>query len=748
MVCNGVVPILLTAVIALTLPQATAAPSTVESDLTDSARVDVVEKWPFLIRPRREKHRDYCETLGPDQVRVLENGRPVRVIAIDHAQPVTTHALMLDTSASMTDPRRETTRLKGRQTKAAASAYVRWMRADASPSQRLMLLTFDDDLILRSRPRIVTSDGAERELTEIVERIRGGFYTTINDSLLQLLRYLGGRPGRSVVILLSDGADSRSACPQDRILREIARTNNVTLFPIGLGLAEDRHRAFLQRASALSGGCYFELDDLPSDQLARPLEERFRDIRERIGRQRYVSWIADPPGAQPEDSQHRDDLDYTWREVTIRSLDRRCAVIRDGYRPTRYLRWRSEADGATRDDPQPDTERTRDGLELRATDISQDAVPLVGLEDPERATMLVDRRVTVQVPPFDQRFGSRGEARSAADVVFEWLAESESEPLPWRHVMHGKSLLDGREQIARGVFDVFPAYREWAMRKVSEDLRRRLETDFGPEPRGLEGAFDQVVAEHLARLRPEEYAPYLADWLDDVSARQFGFDLEARAANAILSGETARPVLVGWDALRSVLTYPSRVRQVGLLRLVCDPGRDSCGFHRINLPRISALPADPAHPGRKLLVPRTEGQAIERELSDFPTRPYGLIAVRWLLDSPDAAGLMREGLRVVSLEHHPQPPPVGGVGRAETGDRPACRERVSLELLRTAGPGAARLEIVLDGFLEPAPSSPRGVCPAGAVGLRIVPACFAAGGAAPESLLESLETRGLPRCPD
>ena len=47
-----------------------AAPPPIDSGWTDSARVDVVQRWPFLVEPVRPRHRDACEDIAAGGIRV------------------------------------------------------------------------------------------------------------------------------------------------------------------------------------------------------------------------------------------------------------------------------------------------------------------------------------------------------------------------------------------------------------------------------------------------------------------------------------------------------------------------------------------------------------------------------------------------------------------------------------------------------------------------------------------------------
>ena len=152
------------------------------TDLVETSQVDVVEAWPFVVRAKKKSHEAHCRALGPAALRVTEDGVEVLVLSVTQAPSLSTHVLLVDTSSSMTDPNKVISRRRGRQAKAAGRAYVNWMldaaaSAPAGPHPDLMLLTFDDDLIMRVPPTAIDNSQAAADVIDSIRRITGGYLT-------------------------------------------------------------------------------------------------------------------------------------------------------------------------------------------------------------------------------------------------------------------------------------------------------------------------------------------------------------------------------------------------------------------------------------------------------------------------------------------------------------------------------------------------------------------------------------------
>ena len=165
------------------------------------------------------------EDLHPSDVELRVDGLRVRVTTIDPKPQPRTHALLLDTSESMSR------RLEA--TKKVAMDYI-----DGLPEEDAVLMaSFDETLVLRGPL------GMDREtIKRRVESLRIGYSTSLWDALHSLALYLDTVRGEKVVILLTDGEDSssvdstgartlalvRHACPSAGVSPNFARTSATT----------------------------------------------------------------------------------------------------------------------------------------------------------------------------------------------------------------------------------------------------------------------------------------------------------------------------------------------------------------------------------------------------------------------------------------------------------------------------------------------------------------------------------------
>jgi hypothetical protein len=766
----------------------------VELGLVESARVEVVEGWPFVV----EGDSTICSRLGPDAVRVTENGREVEVIAVDPALPRVTHVLMLDTSASMADLSRITSRKKGRQTKAAAKAYVDWMLEDAGgPDETLMVFTFDDDLLLRNARTAVTDRGDASRLHGDIDRISGGYHTMLSDSVVRLARLLGSLPEHAVVILLSDGADNGSSASYEDVERVLREANNVTLFPIGVGLPDDRFQRFLETLAEVSGGKYYWIRSSHPSDLGGPLQKRFRDIRERVRSQLYVSWVAEPlgaPGEKPADTRGN-----VRREVRIHSLDDRCKVPRDGYRPERNLGRRGLPAGAPAPLSSLAERAGRPTIRVSLADLALDSEPLLRYDGDPTGAVVEERTVEILLSPLvlDARSGAMTpEPRAPEDVVHQWLLDGlipetrspgksprvRQTCFPTPHEMNGSAFLDQRDRVARAIFDRSPELRAWAVGRLRTRLRAQYAKHLpdSADPAMREQILDSIVQQRMREVSPIDYMRDLAGWYRDVPARELAFDVERKEANLLLDGGASGQEVVDriqdrWVRLHDWLGFPDRARVVTPLEPIYDPEGDALAFFRIALPRLGDLPEDPDRPRGKLIEPVTSKQWIEYEKAKVTAQPFGILSIRWLLalppsvrqTSPPAGDARRtlareleEHWRVTALNHEPLTIPAPARNPLDPPPAmPACREDVWFDLRPAESgpphPDPLRLRLVVDFDMqgkelkEPTEKPIASACRADATVTGVAPQCFTTTGGesgARARLAELLGRAGVAEC--
>jgi Ca-activated chloride channel family protein len=174
------------------------------------------------------------------------------------------------------------------------------------PEDRAALVTFSHEVALR------------QPLTREVERVRGELAllkprgeTAVIDGSYAAVVLADADVGRDLVIVFSDGVDTASWLPADRVL-DAARRSDVVVYGVSLRGAE--RPEFLRELSRLTGGSLLEVDS------TRDLGEAFvRLLRE--FRQRYLLSYS-PRGVAPEG----------WHELRVTVKRRRATVAaRAGY---------------------------------------------------------------------------------------------------------------------------------------------------------------------------------------------------------------------------------------------------------------------------------------------------------------------------------------------------------------------------------------------------------------------------------
>jgi Ca-activated chloride channel homolog len=175
--------------------------------------------------------------LAKDDFRIVENGKPQKILEFGREERPITLAILLDTSGSMREGMKEVHE--------AAKAFVETL----GPDDQALLITFDDKVLLVQEQ---TSDKAKlKEAIESTEALEG---TALNDALHAAYRKLRGIRGRKAIILLSDGEDTTSQFSQQRVLEEV-RGSSVLLYAVGIGSADKK---LLRELSEVTGGrAYF-----------------------------------------------------------------------------------------------------------------------------------------------------------------------------------------------------------------------------------------------------------------------------------------------------------------------------------------------------------------------------------------------------------------------------------------------------------------------------------------------------------
>lgn len=205
-----------------------------------------------------DAQRRLVPDLEQQDFEVLDNEKPQPLtLFVREQQPITVITL-LDTSASMTG------NLK------FLRQAAREFTGRLLPDDQARIGAFNSDITFSPR---FTSD--PDELARAIEGLSCDGTTRLYDALLASLDHLRGVHGRRVILVFTDGEDTRSTASLKNVI-ERATIQDVMVYAIGLRplgyvdakkKASDRPDAGLKRLADETGGGYFELaskDDLVS----------------------------------------------------------------------------------------------------------------------------------------------------------------------------------------------------------------------------------------------------------------------------------------------------------------------------------------------------------------------------------------------------------------------------------------------------------------------------------------------------
>ena len=223
--------------------------------------------------------------LKSDDFTVLENGRPQHVQLFGRAvEPGQEEALaldlglLMDTSASMLQ-----------QLKLSQEAAVRFL--ESIPRARDLVTIFFDDDIRLSRYNSENQQGLFGRIAEA----KGGGDTALYDAISVYLSRVQDASGRKVLVLFTDGEDTRSALGLGEVL-QIIRSSGVTIYPIAFtsGFAPGSARALrsksvLEQMAELTGGAVF------TPRSSKDLSGIYTRILQELQAQYVLGYVSDDP---------------------------------------------------------------------------------------------------------------------------------------------------------------------------------------------------------------------------------------------------------------------------------------------------------------------------------------------------------------------------------------------------------------------------------------------------------------------
>ena len=229
--------------------------------------------------------------LSAQDFEVLEDGKPQQIRyfsqGVDGAQTTTHLGLMLDTSGSMEN-----------DLKLARSAAIKFLNL-IPEAEDITLVDFDTEVRVTRYP--------QRDFARLVERIRmrkPDGWTALYDALGVYLHGADGRNGRTILVMYTDGADSRSELNLGELMN-LLKASQATVYAVGLiehtGSLRNELRMRLQQMTEVTGGQAF----FPS--ALKDLDASYEKVLAEIRAQYQLGYLSS-----------NTSLDGSWRKVEIK----------------------------------------------------------------------------------------------------------------------------------------------------------------------------------------------------------------------------------------------------------------------------------------------------------------------------------------------------------------------------------------------------------------------------------------------
>lgn len=282
-------PIFFALGVLLTLPGVAPRPGAAElGQPTFRAGIDLVTFGVTVV----DRRGNLVTDLSEDDFEVVEDGTPQTITHFARGDaegegPATHLGLMLDTSASMES-----------DLKLARSAAIKFLNL-LPEAEDITLVDFDTEVRVTRYP--------QRDFARVVERIRlrkPDGWTALYDALGVYLDGASRQEGRTVLVMYTDGADSRSRLPFGDLM-DLLRASHVTVYAVGLvertGRARSEVTMRLQQMVDATGGQAF----FPSS--LEDLDASYEKVLAEIKAQYQLGYLSSNPAT-----------DGGWRKVEIK----------------------------------------------------------------------------------------------------------------------------------------------------------------------------------------------------------------------------------------------------------------------------------------------------------------------------------------------------------------------------------------------------------------------------------------------
>jgi Ca-activated chloride channel family protein len=258
-------------------------------DFVDELEVQFVELYAAVV----DRKGDFVDGLTAEDFTVSENGVPQQIRRFEAIRDLPIRAgLVIDTSLSM-EP----------LLKDVEKAAYRFLETVIKPRDRAAVITFND------KPRLAVRFTSEQPvLAGGLAGLTAEGETALYDTLVYSLHYFSGLSGKRTLVVLTDGADSRSTYTYEDAL-EFARRAGVSIYVIGMGLPSSQREArgkMIRLANETGGEAYFI--DGPN-QLGRIYDQVQLELRAQ-----YLLAYQSSHGSAGRDSKDKDE----FREVAVK----------------------------------------------------------------------------------------------------------------------------------------------------------------------------------------------------------------------------------------------------------------------------------------------------------------------------------------------------------------------------------------------------------------------------------------------
>lgn len=253
------------------------------------SRVDLVNVGVTVS----DKKGALIQQLTPDDFELYEDGakQVVRYFAAGAAvtdAPVLHLGLLLDVSESM-----------GEDLRFSKTASIKFLNT-LTDAVDVTVVDFDTE--------VRTARYSQSDFPRLVERIRlkkAGGSTALYDAIGTYLDGAAGQDGRKIMLLYTDGGDTRSSI-QYRELLDLLKESDVTVYAIGelehqSSSTKSMQRAVLQQIADVTGGqAFFPVD-------VKALDKAYELVVAQIRAQYTLGYLST-----------NDKPDGTWRKVEVR----------------------------------------------------------------------------------------------------------------------------------------------------------------------------------------------------------------------------------------------------------------------------------------------------------------------------------------------------------------------------------------------------------------------------------------------